>query len=126
MNGNLKILRELATLVLCIKDGISIEDIENYICPNIIPLLEINNLDSAITALYDGTQNSYFLQETNIFHVLKDLEQTSSDKLIAIISIISALPLNKEETIELMIPEELLLRSEKGTVTLSKNISSQK
>ena len=121
----MKVLRELATLVLCLKDGISTQDIESYICPNLISLFEIENLDSAITALYDGTQNSYFLEETTILHELMQLEQTKLDKLIAITSMISALPLNKEETLQLMIPKAVISINQKGTVTPSANISSQ-
>ena len=121
----MKILGELATLILCIKDGISVEDIKNYICPNIIPILESEKLDSAITSLYDGTESSYLLQDINIWFMLRQLEQTSIDKVIAIISTLSTLPLNKEEILQLMLPEELLSRTEKSVLTQSENISTQ-
>ena len=52
--------------MLCIKDGISIEDIRNYVCPNIVPILERNNIDHALATLFEGTINSYFMQEETI------------------------------------------------------------
>ena len=112
--------------MLCIKDGISIEDIRNYVCPNIVPILERNNIDHALATLFEGTINSYFMQEETIVHVLKELEKTNLDKLIAITSILSALPLTKEETLELMIPKELLLKVEKGDRSMMEIIASQK
>ena len=121
----MRILGELATLVLCLKDGISIENIQKYVCPSIIPILEIENLERALATLFDGKLHSYAQQEQNIFQVLGELEKNSLEKLIAITSIISALPLNKEETLELMIPKELVLDIEKRNVTQSENITSQ-
>ena len=126
INNNLRILGEIATLALCIKDGISIEDIKNYVCPNIIPVLELGNMDRVLTTLFDGTVHSYLLQEENIIHVLRQLEDTTLDKFVAIASFISALPLNKEETLELILPKELLLQEETGDVIRSEHASFQK
>ena len=122
----MRILREIATLALCIKDGISIEDIKNYVCPKIIPVLESGNMDRVLATLFDGTIHSYLLREENIILVLRQLEKTTVDKFIAIASIISALPLNKEETLELMLPKEVLLQEEKGDVIRSEHASFQK
>ena len=121
----MKTLGELATLILCIKDGVSVEDIKNYICPYKLSALGTEKLDSAIASLYDGTENSYFLQEINVYYTLKQLEQAPLDKIIAIISSISNLPLNKEEILQLMLPEELVSRAERGTLIHGENISSQ-
>ena len=112
--------------MLCIKDGISIEDIRNYVCPNIVPILESNNIDHALATLFEGTINSYFMKEETIVHVLGELGKTNLDKLMAITSILSALPLTKEETLELMIPKELLLKVEKGDQSMMEIIASQK
>ena len=122
----MKILGEIATLALCIKDGISIEDIRNYVCPNIIAILELENMDNVLATLFGGTLESYLLQEENILHVLGQLEKTTLDKFIAIASLISSVPLNKEETLELMISKELFLRKEKEDVVQSENTAFQK
>ena len=118
-------MEELATLVLCIKDGVSIEDIRNYICPNIIPVLEKENLSHALCKLFDGTTNSYLMQEEKVGDVLEELEKTNLDKLMAITSIISSLPHNKEETLELMIPKELILNVEKRNKSIMETVASQ-
>ena len=112
--------------MLCIKDGISIEDIRNYVCPNIVPFLERNNIDHALATLFDGTVNSYLMQEETIVHVLGELETTNLEKLIAITGILSALPLTKEETLELMIPKQLILKVEKGDQSMVEIIAAQK
>ena len=93
INKDLRILEELATLVLCIKDGITIEDIENYVCPNIIPILEKNDIVHTLAKLFEGTKSSYLIKEEPILHVLKELEKTNLDKFMAITSILSKLPL---------------------------------
>ena len=126
INKDLRILEELATLVLCMKDGITIEDIRNYVCPNIIPILEKNDIDHALAKLFEGTKSSYLMKEETILHVLKELEKTNLDKFMAITSILSKLPLNKEETLDLMIPKELLLNVQKGDQSLMEVIADQK
>ena len=126
INKDLRILEELATLVLCIKDGITIEDIENYVCPNIIPILEKNDIVHALAKLFEGTKSSYLIKEEPILHILKELEKTNLDKFMAITSILSKLPLNKEETLDLMIPKELLLNVQKGSQSLLEVIADQK
>ena len=126
INKDLRILGEIATLALCIKDGISIEDIKNYVCPKIVPVLELGNMDRVLTTLFDGTVHSYLMREENILHVLRQLDKTTLDKVIAVASLISALPLNKEETLELMLPKELLLQEEKRDVIRSEDTSFQK
>ena len=126
INKDLRILEELATLVLCIKDGITIEDIRNYVCPNIIPILEKNDIDHALAKLFEGTKSSYLMNEEPIIHVLKELEKTNLDKFMAITSILSKLPLNKEETLDLMIPKELLVNVQKGDQSLLEIIADQK
>ena len=126
LNKDLRILGEIATLALCIKDGISIEDIKNYVCPKIVPVLELGNMDRVLTTLFDGTVHSYLMREENILHVLRQLDKTTLDKVIAVASLISALPLNKEETLELMLPKELLLQEEKRDVIRSEDTSFQK
>ena len=126
INKDLRILEELATLVLCIKDGITIEDIKNYVCPNIIPILEKNDIDHALAKLFEGTKSCYLMKEEPILHVLKELEKTNLDKFMAITSILSKLPLNKEETLDLMIPNELLVNVQKGDQSLLEIIADQK
>ena len=118
-------MEELATLVLCIKDGVSIEDIRNYICPNIVPVLDKENLSHALCKLFDGTTNSYLMKEETIGDVLEELEKTNLEKLMAITTIISSLPHSKEETLELMIPKELLLNVEKRNKSIMEIVASQ-
>ena len=48
------------------------EDIRNYVCPRIVPILEKNNLDRALAKLFEGTKSSYFMQEETIVPVLKE------------------------------------------------------
>ena len=125
IDDQLKVLRELATLALCIKDGLSVEDVKNYICPNILPKIKTANLDTAISSLYDGWKNSYFLQETDIFHTIEQLQSNGTEKLIAIITAISALPLDKEETLHLMLPGDLLPSTENRIQMQYENICTQ-
>ena len=118
------VLTEIATLVLCIKDGLSIRDIEAYLSTSILPILEVGDLDAAVATLFNKTQHSYTLQDTPFMERLKLLEQKGLEKLIAIVNIISSLPLNKEEMIALIVPEELLMPTERKTIIKKENISS--
>ena len=118
------VLTEIATLVLCIKDGLSIRDIEAYLSTSILPILEVGDLDAAVATLCNKTQHSYTLQDTPFMERFKLLEQKGLEKLIAIVNIISSLPLNKEEMIALIVPEELLMPTERKTIIKKENISS--
>lgn len=118
------VLTEIATLVLCIKDGLSIRDIEAYLSTSILPILEVGDLDAAVATLFNKTQHTYTLQDTPFMERLKLLEQKGLEKLIAIVNIISSLPLNKEEMIALIVPEELLMPTERKTIIKKENISS--
>ena len=118
------VLTEIATLVLCIKDGLSIRDIEAYLSTSILPILEVGDLDAAVATLFNKTQHSYTLQDTPFMERFKLLEQKGLEKLIAIVNIISSLPLNKEEMIALIVPEELLMPTERKTIIKKENISS--
>ena len=110
------VLTEIATLVLCIKDGLSVRDIEAYLATSILPILEVGDLDAAVATLFNKTQHTYTLQDTPFMERLKLLEQKGLEKLIAIVNIISSLPLNKEEMIALIVPEELLMPTERKTI----------
>ena len=118
------VLTEIATLVLCIKDGLSIHDIQAYLSTSILPILEVGDLDAAVATLFNKTQHTYTLQDTPFMERLKLLEQKGLEKLIAIVNIISSLPLNKEEMIALIVPEELLMPTERKTIIKKENISS--
>ena len=118
------VLTEIATLVLCIKDGLSVRDIEAYLSTSILPILEVGDLDAAVATLFNKTQHTYTLQDTPFMERLKLLEQKGLEKLIAIVNIISSLPLNKEEMIALIVPEELLMPTERKTIIKKENISS--
>ena len=118
------VLTEIATLVLCIKDGLSIRDIEAYLSTSMLPILEVGDLDAAVDTLLNTTQHSYTLQDTPFMERLKLLDQKGLEKLIAIVNIISSLPLNKEEMIALIVPEELLMLTERTTIIKKENISS--
>ena len=118
------VLTEIATLVLCIKDGLSVRDIEAYLSTSILPILEVGDLDAAVATLFNKTQHTYTLQDTPFMERLKLLEQKGLEKLIAIVNIISSLPLNKEEMIALIVPEELLMPTERTTIIKKENISS--
>ena len=120
----MNILTEIATLVLCIKDGLSIHDIEAYLSTSILPILEVGDLDAAVATLFNKTQHSYTIKDTPFMERLKLLEQKGLEKLIAIVNIISSLPLNKEEMIALIVPEELLMPTERKTIIKKENISS--
>ena len=120
----MNILTEIATLVLCIKDGLSVRDIEAYLSTSILPILEVGDLDAAVATLFNKTQHTYTLQDTPFMERLKLLEQKGLEKLIAIVNIISSLPLNKEEMIALIVPEELLMPTERKTIIKKENISS--
>jgi len=120
----LTVLTEIATLVLCIKDGLSVRDIEAYLSTSILPILEVGDLDAAVATLFNKTQHTYTLQDTPFMERLKLLEQKGLEKLIAIVNIISSLPLNKEEMIALIVPEELLMPTERKTIIKKENISS--
>ena len=65
------------------------------------------------------------MQEETIGYVLEELEKTNLDKLMAITTIISSLPHSKEETLELMIPKELLLNVEKKNKSIVEIVASQ-
>ena len=118
------VLTEIATLVLCIKDGLSIHDIQAYLSTSILPILEVGDLDAAVATLFNKTQHTYTLQDTPFMERLKLLDQKGLEKLIAIVNIISSLPLNKEEMIALIVPEELLMPTERKTIIKKENISS--
>ena len=118
------VLTEIATLVLCIKDGLSVRDIEAYLSTSILPILEVGDLDAAVATLFNKTQHTYTLQDTPFMERLKLLEQKGLERLIAIVNIISSLPLNKEEMIALIVPEELLMPTERKTIIKKENISS--
>ena len=118
------VLAEIATLVLCIKDGLSVRDIEAYLSTSILPILEVGDLDAAVATLFNKTQHTYTLQDTPFMERLKLLEQKGLEKLIAIVNIISSLPLNKEEMIALIVPEEFLMPTERKTIIKKENISS--
>ena len=118
------VLTEIATLVLCIKDGLSVRDIEAYLSTSILPILEVGDLDAAVATLFNKTQHTYTLQDTPFMERLKLLEQKGLEKLIAIVNIISSLPLNKEEMIALIVPEELLMPTERKTIIIKENASS--
>ena len=118
------VLTEIATLVLCIKDGLSVRDIEAYLSTSILPILEVGDLDAAVATLFNKTQHTYTLQDTPFMERLKLLEQKGLEKLIAIVNIISSLPLNKEEIMELIITEELLMPTQRKTKIKKENISS--
>ena len=120
----MNILTEIATLVLCIKDGLSIHDIEAYLSTSILPILEVGDLDAAVATLFNKTQHSYTIKDTPFMERLKLLEQKGLEKLIAIASIISSLPLNKEEMMALIVPEELSMPTERKTMIIKENISS--
>ena len=120
----MNILTEIATLVLCIKDGLSIRDIEAYLSTSILPILEVGDLDAAVATLFNKTQHSYATQDTPFMERLKLLEQKGLERLIAIVNIISSLPLNKEEIMELIITEELLMPTQRKTKIKKENISS--
>ena len=120
----MNILTEIATLVLCIKDGLSIHDIEAYLSTSILPILEVGDLDAAVATLFNKTQLSYTIKDTPFMERLKLLEQKGLEKLIAIVNIISSLPLNKEEIMELIITEELLMPTQRKTKIKKENISS--
>ena len=120
----MNILTEIATLVLCIKDGLSIHDIEAYLSTSILPILEVGDLDAAVATLFNKTQHSYTIKDTPFMERLKLLEQKGLEKLIAIVNIISSLPLNKEEMIALIVPEELLMPTERKTIIIKENASS--
>ena len=118
------VLTEIATLVLCIKDGLSISDIEAYLSTSILPILEVGDLDAAVATLFNKTQYSYTIKDTPFMERLKLLEQKGLERLIAIVNIISSLPLNKEEIMELIITEELLMPTQRKTKIKKENISS--
>lgn len=120
----MNILTEIATLVLCIKDGLSIHDIEAYLSTSILPILEVGDLDAAVATLFNKTQHSYTIKDTPFMERLKLLEQKGLERLIAIVNIISSLPLNKEEIMELIITEELLMPTQRKTKIKKENISS--
>ena len=120
----MNILTEIATLVLCIKDGLSIYDIEAYLSTSILPILEVGDLDAAVATLFNKTQHSYTIKDTPFMERLKLLEQKGLERLIAIVNIISSLPLNKEEIMELIITEELLMPTQRKTKIKKENISS--
>ena len=109
---------------MCIKDGLSIHDIEAYLSTSILPILEVGDLDAAVATLFNKTQHSYTIKDTPFMERLKLLEQKGLERLIAIVNIISSLPLNKEEIMELIITEELLMPTQRKTVIKKENISS--
>ena len=81
-------------------------------------------MDAAVATLFNKTQHTYTLQDTPFMERLKLLEQKGLEKLIAIVNIISSLPLNREEIVELIITEELLMPTQRKTQIKKENISS--
>ena len=98
-------LKELAILVLCTKDGLSVENIRNFMCLDNLPMFESGELQSAIASLYNETETTIQLWQTNICHTLKQLESRDRNNVIATVRAIAALPLNREEILHLVLPQ---------------------
>ena len=118
-------LKELAILILCTKDGHSVENIRNFVCLDSLPMFESGELQSAIASLYSETETTIQSRQTNICHTLKQLEPEGRDNVIATVQAIAALPLNKEEILHLVLPQPTESQTIEEVLIQVENICSQ-